>query len=53
VGVDTRTGVDDHDYQVPFRFAGKIEKLTIKLGPEQLKAEDQKAKQQAIANANN
>jgi hypothetical protein len=25
----------------------------IKLGPEQLKAEDQKAKQQAIANANN
>jgi arylsulfatase A-like enzyme len=53
VGVDTRTGVDDHDYRVPFRFAGKIEKLTIKLGPEQLKAEDQKAKQQAIANANN
>ena len=33
VGVDTRTGVNDADYQVPFRFTGKIEKLTVKLGP--------------------
>jgi Galactose oxidase, central domain len=24
VGVDTRTGVDDKDYQVPFRFTGKL-----------------------------
>ena len=24
VGVDTRTPVDDKDYQVPFRFTGKI-----------------------------
>ena len=31
VGVDTRTGVDDNDYQVPFRFTGKLDKLTIKL----------------------
>ena len=31
VGVDTRYGVDDHDYQVPFRFTGKLTKLTIKL----------------------
>jgi hypothetical protein len=31
VGVDTRTGVDDNDYQVPFRFTGKLEKLTINL----------------------
>lgn len=30
VGIDTRTPVDGKDYQVPFRFAGK---LTIKLGP--------------------
>jgi hypothetical protein len=29
---DTRTGVDDNDYQVPFRFTGKLDKLTIKLG---------------------
>ena len=33
VGVDTRTGVDDNDYQVPFRFTGKLDKLTIKLVP--------------------
>ena len=35
VGVDTRTGVDDKDYQPPFRFTGKLDKLTIKLGPNQ------------------
>ncbi len=34
--VDTRTPVDDRDYQVPFRFTGKLAKLTIKVGPEQL-----------------
>ena len=28
VGMDTRTPVDDNDYQVPFRFTGKIDKLT-------------------------
>ena len=33
VGVDTRMGVDDNDYQPPFRFTGKLDKLTIKLGP--------------------
>ena len=33
VGVDTRTGVNDKDYQVPFRFNGKIDKLTFNLGP--------------------
>jgi arylsulfatase A-like enzyme len=36
VGLDTGTPVDDQDYQVPFRFTGKINKLTVKLGPEQL-----------------
>ena len=36
VGVDTRTGVDDNDYQPPFRFTGKLDKLTIKLEPAQL-----------------
>jgi arylsulfatase len=29
VGVDTRTPVDDSDYQVPFRFTGKLIELTI------------------------
>jgi len=49
VGVDTRTGVDDKDYQPPFRFTGKLDKLTIKLGPNQMMAEDQKAKADAVA----
>lgn len=52
IGSDTRSGVDDNDYKLPFRFNGKIGKVTIKLGPEQLTEQDQKAKQQAIANAN-
>src|SRR5882672_4558003 len=33
VGVDTRTGVDDKDYEPPFRFTGKVDKLTVKLVP--------------------
>jgi hypothetical protein len=36
VGIDTATPVDDQDYQVPFEFTGKIHKLTVTLGPEQL-----------------
>ena len=35
IGSDTRTGVDD-SYELPFRFTGTIDKLTFKLGPEQL-----------------
>ncbi len=52
VGVDTRTGVEDKDYKPPFRFTGKLDKLTIKLGPSQMMAEDQKAKAEAIARVN-
>jgi arylsulfatase len=33
VGVDTRTPIDDNDYQVPFRFTGKLNKLTVELEP--------------------
>jgi arylsulfatase len=36
VGLDTGTPVDDKDYQVPFRFTGKINKVTVKLGPDEL-----------------
>jgi arylsulfatase len=36
VGLDTGTPVDDQDYQVPFRFTGKIGKLTVKLGPNEM-----------------
>lgn len=34
VGIDTRYGLDDNDYRVPFRFTGKPARLTIKLEPE-------------------
>jgi arylsulfatase len=34
VGVDTRTGVDDADYQIPFAFTEKIDKLTVALEPQ-------------------
>jgi arylsulfatase A-like enzyme len=51
VGVDTRTGVDDNDYQVPFRFTGKLDKLTIKLIP--LKAAEEQHLQQQIQDAKN
>jgi arylsulfatase A-like enzyme len=51
VGVDTRTGVDDNDYQVPFRFTGKIGKVTFKLGPMQLTSDDHRVIQQGLATA--
>jgi hypothetical protein len=46
--VDTRTGVNDADYLAPFPFNGKINKLTFKLGPSKLTAEDRKAAAKAI-----
>jgi arylsulfatase len=40
IGADTGTPVDDHDYQVPFAFTGKIDKLTIALDEPKLTPED-------------
>ena len=37
--IDTRTPVDDNDYQVPFHFTGEVAKLNFKLGPEQITEE--------------
>ena len=34
---------------MPFRFTGKLDKLTFKLGPEELMPEDHKAKAEAEA----
>ena len=50
VGVDTRTPVDS-SYDIPFRFNGKIERLTFKLGPSQLAEADRKSVEEAIARA--
>ena len=51
VGVDTRTPVDDKDYQVPFPFVGKVDKVTFKLGPTQLTSDDHQKIQHALATA--
>jgi arylsulfatase len=40
IGADTGTPVDDHDYQVPFAFTGKIDKLTIALDEPKLTQDD-------------
>ncbi len=40
IGADTGTPVDDHDYQVPFRFTGKLNKLTLTINRPQLSAAD-------------
>jgi len=40
IGIDTGTPVDDQDYQVPFRFTGKIDKLTVSVEPPKLTPED-------------
>ncbi len=53
VGVDTRTGVEDKDYQVPFRFTGKLDKLTLKLAPVQLTRDDHQVIRHARAGADN
>ena len=49
-GVDTRTGVEDNDYQPPFKFTGKLNKLTINLKPAPVNAGDQRKKQEVMAN---
>jgi arylsulfatase A-like enzyme len=51
VGLDTRTSVNEKDYQVPFAFNGAIDKFTVKLGPMQLTAADQAKASEAIARA--
>ena len=42
IGSDTGTPVDDQDYKVPFKFTGKIDKLTITVEPPVLTPEDEK-----------
>ncbi len=51
VGMDTRTGVEDKDYQPPFRFTGKVDKLTVKLVP--LTAAEEKQLQQKAQETRN
>ncbi|MFO0844761.1 MAG: hypothetical protein U0797_20585 [Gemmataceae bacterium] len=40
--------MDDRDYLCPFPFTGKLNKLTIKLGPSQLLPAENKAIQKKV-----
>ncbi len=53
VGQDTRTGVAllEYRYDVPFKFTGKIDKLTFNLGPDQLTAQEREQMQKTVARA--
>ena len=51
IGADTGTPVDDHDYQVPFSFTGKIDKLTFSVAPPVLTPADEKKLMDAAASA--
>ena len=46
VGIDTGTAVDPADYQVPFRFTGKLAKVTIELKGPPLSQEVEEQKRQ-------
>jgi hypothetical protein len=50
VGADTGTPVDDKDYQVPFRFTGKLTKLTLTIDRPKLTPEDEKRLTEAQRN---
>jgi arylsulfatase len=50
IGSDTRTAVDD-SYKLPFRFTGKIDKLTYKLGRTQMSGDEQKLMRHALERA--
>jgi arylsulfatase A-like enzyme len=50
IGSDTGTPVDDKDYQVPFKFTGKLVKLTLKVDRPQLRPEDIKKLEAAQRN---
>ena len=53
IGQDTRTGVAmlEYRYDVPFKFTGKIDKVTFNLGPEQMTAKEREEMQKARAQA--
>ncbi len=50
IGSDTGTPVDDKDYQVPFAFTGKINKITLTIDRPKLTPEDEKKLMQAQRN---
>ncbi len=53
VGIDLRTGVNDQDYKVPFKFNGKVNKLTINLGEDKLTESEHQEMERHLAMVNN
>jgi arylsulfatase len=51
IGSDTGTPVDDQDYQVPFTFTGKIDKLTFAIEPPKLTDADKQKLEAASRSA--
>lgn len=51
IGADTGTPVDDQDYQIPFNFTGKIDKLTISVERPKLTPADIQKLKEAEASA--
>jgi arylsulfatase len=47
IGSDTGTPVDDNDYQVPFAFTGKINRVTLDIDRPKLSPDDVKRLQEA------
>jgi arylsulfatase len=50
IGLDSGTGVDD-SYELPFAFTGTIDRLTFKLGPSQMSAQEQATAAATVARA--
>jgi len=50
IGADTGTSVDDRDYQVPFKFTGTLDKLTLKIDRPQLSPADIEKLKEATRN---
>ena len=47
IGSDTLTGVNDADYKPPFKFTGKLNKVTLAIERPKLSPEDVKKLEQA------
>lgn len=50
IGADTGTPVDDKDYQIPFKFSGKLNKLTLKIDRPKLTPADEARLREAQRN---
>jgi hypothetical protein len=51
IGAASGTPVDDNDYQIPFTFTGKINKITYALDPPKLSPADIKKLEEATNNS--